>query len=62
MILRSKIVKTIKNLLFGKMGGRFDRYYAGVLRPGTGYPTADEARADMRNQDRAASNYVGWLR
>ena len=62
MILRSKNVKSIKNLLFGKMHGRFDRYYAGVLRPGTGYPTADEARVDMRNQDRAANNYAGWIR
>jgi hypothetical protein len=44
------------------MNGRFDRYYAGVLRQGAGYPTADEARQDMRTQDRAASNYVGWLR
>jgi hypothetical protein len=55
-------VKTLKNLFFGKMNGRFDRYYAGVLREGAGYPTADEARQDMRTQSQAASNYVGWLR
>jgi hypothetical protein len=55
-------VKTIKDLIFGKMSGRFDRYYAGVLRPGTGYPTADEARKDMRSQDRVNANYIGWIR
>lgn len=32
-------------------GSRFDRYYAGVLRPGSGYPTADEARRDLRRYD-----------
>ena len=30
---------------------RFDRYYAGVLRSGAGYPTADEARRDLRRYD-----------
>jgi hypothetical protein len=55
-------VKTLKSLLFGKMHGRFDRYYAGVLREGAGYPTADEARKDMRVQNQTASNYAGWLR
>jgi len=55
-------VKTLKSFFFGKMNGRFDRYYAGVLREGAGYPTADEARKDMRTQSQAASTYVGWLR
>ena len=55
-------MKSIKNLIFGNLGGRFDRYYAGVLRPGTSYPTADEARKDMRSQDRVNANYIGWLR
>ena len=55
-------MKTLKSLLFGKMNGRFDRYYAGVLREGAGYPTADEARIDMRIQNQTAANYVGWLR
>lgn len=62
MLARRMNVKSIKNLLFGKTNGRFDRYYAGVLRQGAGYPTADEARKDMRTQDKAAANYVGWLR
>lgn len=62
MSTKEQTVKSIKNLIFGNLGGRFDRYYAGVLRPGTGYPTADEARKDMRSQDRVAANYIGWLR
>jgi hypothetical protein len=62
MSTKEQTVKSIKNLIFGNLGGRFDRYYAGVLRPGTGYPTADEARKDMRSQDRVNANYIGWLR
>jgi hypothetical protein len=38
---------------------RFDRYYSGVLRSGTGYPTADEARRDLVNYDRTAMPF-GW--
>ena len=41
--------------------GRFDRYYSGILRSGSGYPTADEARKDLRNYDRTRSG-VGWPR
>ena len=40
---------------------RFDRYYGNVLRQGEGYPTADEARKDLRNQE-LNKNLVGWLR
>lgn len=40
-------------------GSRFDRYYAGVAHSGAGYPTADEARKDLRN---AALNPMGWTR
>ena len=40
---------------------RFDRYYGNVLQQGEGYPTADEARKDLRNQD-VNKNLVGWLR
>jgi len=40
---------------------RFDRYYSGVLRSGSGYPTADEARKDLRNYDQTRSTY-GWPR
>jgi hypothetical protein len=38
-------------------GSRFDRYYSGVLRPGAGYPTADEARRDLRRYDIATQHY-----
>jgi hypothetical protein len=34
--------------LFNKGHECFGRYYAGVLGSGTGYPTADEARRDLR--------------
>lgn len=40
---------------------RFDRYYVGVLEPGAGYPTADEARKDLRNYETSSSIY-GWPR
>jgi hypothetical protein len=30
-------------------GSRFDRYYGEVARTGVGYPTADEARRDLRS-------------
>jgi hypothetical protein len=40
-------------------GSRFDRYYSGVLRSGTGYPTADEARRDLISYDRTSMPY-GW--
>lgn len=40
---------------------RFDRYYGSVLEDGAGYPTADEARKDMRNYDNSFTSY-GWPR
>lgn len=40
-------------------GNRFDRYYAGVAHSGPGYPTADEARRDIRN---AAGHPMDWTR
>ena len=41
--------------------GRLDRYYGEVVRTGAGYPTADKARRDLREYDRAVGPY-GWLR
>lgn len=40
---------------------RFNRYYSGVIRSGSGYPTADEARKDLRTYDKTLSSY-GWPR
>lgn len=40
-------------------GSRFDRYYGGVIRSGSGYPTADEARRDLTAYDRS-SHPFGW--
>ncbi|CAN5760156.1 hypothetical protein BH20CHL4_BH20CHL4_01550 [soil metagenome] len=37
---------------FRSSDSRFGRYYAGVIGPGPGYPTADEARRDLRKFDR----------
>jgi len=47
---------------FRASSGRFDRYYGGILRAGAGYPTADEARSDMRRRDRTGTEFIGWLR
>jgi hypothetical protein len=57
-------VKTLRSLIDPFRGisrGRFDRYYGGVLRAGSGYPTADEARRDLRQRDGLATFY-GWMR
>lgn len=40
---------------------RFNRYYLGVLQSGSGYPTADEARKDLKEADRMINIY-GWPR
>ncbi len=57
-------MKTLRTFLnqFNGQTGRFDRYYGGILRKGSGYPTADEARKDMRRQDEMNTNFIGWLR
>jgi hypothetical protein len=57
-------VKALRMFLnqFGGSTGRFDRYYGGILRKGPGYPTADEARKDMRRHDEMSTNSIGWLR
>lgn len=55
-------MKTIKNLLnpFRISGRRYDRYYQGVIAPGAGYPTYDEARKDMMVRDAAVDARAGW--
>jgi|GEM_PF-1388706 len=40
---------------------RFERYYGGVVGRGAGYPTADEARRDLRNYDSSFAPYT-WPR
>lgn len=49
--------------LFGRStrisGGRFERYYGNVARSGAGFPTADEARKDLRMREPHNSPY-GW--
>ena len=58
-------MKTLRNLLTlnrldRAVGTRFDRYYGGIVRPGVGYPTADEARRDLHRFNRALMQH-GWL-
>lgn len=40
-------------------GSRFERYYGGVVRAGSGFPTADEARRDLVAYDRTTMPF-GW--
>jgi hypothetical protein len=40
---------------------RFERYYGGVVGNGEGYPTADEARKDLRSYDNSFAPYT-WPR
>ncbi len=57
-------MKTLRNLFSRKSTagkGRFDRYYGRVARSGEGYPTADEARRDLRNYDKNMI-MIGWPR
>jgi len=56
-------MKTLRQLFSraSQPASRLDRYYAGVARPGVGYPTADEARRDLRLHDRSAHPF-GWGR
>jgi hypothetical protein len=58
-------VKTLRSFFgFGRSGrtaSRFDRYYAGVVQAGTGYPTADEARRDLIRYDLATQPF-GYTR
>ncbi len=55
-------MKTLRNLIHRATrasGTRFDRYYASVAHAGVGYPTADEARKDIRN---TAGHPMDWTR
>ena len=56
-----KILRSLLNRTSPGSTSRFDRYYSGVLRQGAGYPTADEARRDLRTYDRGSNPY-NWLR
>ncbi|MGH2531098.1 MAG: hypothetical protein ACRDJW_02215 [Thermomicrobiales bacterium] len=57
-------MKAIRHFFHRSVGrattSRFDRYYINVLRSGEGYPTADEARRDLRSYDRG--QLYGWMR
>ncbi|HQY31045.1 MAG TPA: hypothetical protein PK691_07150 [Thermomicrobiales bacterium] len=55
-------MNTISRLLnpFRNAGRRNDRYYQGVIAPGAGYPTYDEARKDLMTRDAAVNLQGGW--
>ena len=40
-----------RNRLGAHRNSQFDSYYFGLLREGSGYPTADEARRDLRRRE-----------
>jgi hypothetical protein len=56
-----KAIRQFLNRPFRARGTRFDRYYVGLLKPGAGYPTADEARRDLA-EFRRSMYFDGWLR
>ena len=55
-------MKLFRNIFspFGS-SNRFDRYYGNLVRSGEGYPTADEAKRDLRYQD-VNKALIGWMR
>ena len=64
MSFKENRVKALRQL-FGRSGrgvSSFDRYYGGVVRPGAGYPTADEARRDLRHSYHRGANPLVWTR
>ena len=56
-----KLLRNLLNRTGRSTGSRFARYYGEIAHSGVGYPTADEARRDLREHDRAVGLY-GWLR
>jgi hypothetical protein len=57
-------MNTLRNLLSKVAqggGSRFDRYYGDLVGSGSGYPTADEARRDLRGRDLTVGRYT-WIR
>jgi hypothetical protein len=61
--VKETTVKTLLDLInpFRGKNSRFDRYYTGVIGTGSGYPTADEARRDLRHYDQS-TGYAYWTR
>jgi hypothetical protein len=55
------LLRNLLHRMSGVSSGRFDRYYGDVAHAGVGYPTADEARRDMIQLDRAINRY-NWVR
>lgn len=56
-----KLLRSIFDRANWGSSSRFQRYYGDLVQAGPGYPTADEARRDLR-QFEAAANRIGWGR
>lgn len=56
-----KALRKVKELTSRMSNSRFERYYAEVVKSGTGYPTADEARRDLQRYDLLNQTF-GWFR
>ena len=57
----NKLRKILQSINGRQSGSRFERYYGGVISSGSGYPTADEARKDLRSYDNSFAPYT-WPR
>jgi hypothetical protein len=57
----SALRKLLNSFNSRQSGSRFERYYGGVVGNGSGYPTADEARKDLRSYDASFAPYT-WPR
>ena len=55
-----KLLRHLLNRSYQPAASPFDRYYGEIVRPGAGYPTADEARRDLHRFNRAMMQH-DWL-
>lgn len=56
-----KLLRSIFDRANWGSSSRFERYYGDLVQSGAGYPTADEARRDLRQLE-ATNNRLGWSR
>lgn len=56
-----KLLRSIFDRANWSSSSRFERYYGDLVQQGAGYPTADEARRDLRQLE-ATNNRLGWSR
>jgi hypothetical protein len=56
-----KLLRSIFDRANWSGSSRFERYYGDLVQQGAGYPTADEARSDLRRLE-ATNSRLGWGR